>query len=155
MFAPNNDAFEKLGATLADVLADKELLTNILLFHAVEGEVLSTDLKCKGTVEMVNGADSRTVCQGDSIFQKGGGNPRDAMPEIIAVDIEACNGIVHVVDEVLLPGQSAPAPAPVSAPTPPAGCSSIGMCSKSADCFHIFLQQKQHLSHLYPSLSMQ
>jgi hypothetical protein len=52
---------------------------------------------------MTNGEDSRTVCKGDAIYQKGGGNTDDALPQIISADIVACNGVVHVVDNVMLP----------------------------------------------------
>lgn len=103
VFAPTNRAFTKLGNTLDAVLADKPLLTDILLFHAVEGEVFSTDLECTARVKMANGDESRTVCRRGSVFQKGAGNPRNDMPEIISADIEACNGVIHVVDEVMLP----------------------------------------------------
>jgi uncharacterized surface protein with fasciclin (FAS1) repeats len=103
VFAPTNEAFANLGDTLDAVLADKDLLTDVLLFHAVAGEVLSTDLRCKKRVKMANGKDSRTVCRGASVFQKGAGNPRSDMPEIIEVNLPACNGILHIVDEVMLP----------------------------------------------------
>lgn len=105
VFAPNNDAFDNLPeGTVEALLDDIPTLTNILLFHAVAGKsVFSNNLKCQKTIEMANGDDSRTVCRGDSIFQKGAGNPRKAMPAIIAADIEACNGVVHVVSEVMLP----------------------------------------------------
>ena len=76
-------------------LADTDLLTNILLFHAVDEEVFSEDLVCTGLVGMANGQDSRTVCHGpdgDGIFQKGGSNSRDMMPEVTTADVEACNG---------------------------------------------------------------
>ncbi|GAX24129.1 hypothetical protein FisN_9Hh382 [Fistulifera solaris] len=103
VFAPTNEAFANLGDTLDAVLADKDLLTDVLLFHAVSGEVLSTDLKCTERVEMANKKDSRTVCRGDTIYQKGAGNPRSDMPAIVDVDIEACNGYIHVISEVMLP----------------------------------------------------
>ena len=54
VFAPTNQAFEKLGDLLSDVLADKALLTDILLFHAVPEVVGSEDLHCTETVEMAN-----------------------------------------------------------------------------------------------------
>lgn len=106
VFAPTNTAFEELGQELLDtVLADKALLTDILLFHAVDEVVKAEDLFCTGQTEMANGQDSRTVCKGGKIFQKGGSNPRNDMPEIVQTDIETCQGVIHVVDEVLLPGR--------------------------------------------------
>lgn len=52
---------------------------------------------------MTNGKYTRTICRGDHIFQKGSGNTKDDKPEIIGIDVEACNGVIHVVDEVILP----------------------------------------------------
>ena len=105
VFAPNDDAFGNLpDGTVEALLDDIHALTNILLFHVVAGHVLEADdLHCTDKIEMANGDDSRTVCKGHDIFQKGAGNSRSKMPEIIATDIEACNGIIHVVSEVMLP----------------------------------------------------
>jgi transforming growth factor-beta-induced protein len=98
VFAPTNQAFAKLGQDLLDtVLADEALLTDILLFHAVDDVVASTDLFCTGLTEMANGQESRTVCVGDDIFQKGGTNPRNDMPKIVQTDIPTCQGLIHVI----------------------------------------------------------
>ncbi len=97
VFAPTNAAFSELGDLLDTVLADTKLLTDILLFHAVDDVVGSSDLVCSATVEMANGQSSRTVCEGKKIFQKGGSNPRNDMPQIIETDIETCQGFIHVV----------------------------------------------------------
>ena len=106
VFAPNDAAFEKLGeAALAFLMDPKnlDLLTSILAFHTIEDEMLySEDLECTELLEMTNGYDSRTVCRGDSVFQKGAGNTDDERPEIVADDIETCNSVIHVVDEVML-----------------------------------------------------
>ena len=101
VFGPTDEAFAKLGDKLDEIIADPDLLTNILLFHAVDDRIESGDLECTVRVEMANGQDSRTVCTGhgsNTVFhQKGGGNPSNDMPEIIAVDIETCQGYIHVV----------------------------------------------------------
>lgn len=102
VFAPTNDAF----AAIADVIAtlDPETILDIVLFHAVpEAAVFSTDLVCDGSVTMANGQDSTTICTQDAVFQVGPDNLEDLLPQITAADIEACNGVVHVVDNVLLP----------------------------------------------------
>lgn len=100
VFAPTNEAFSNLGSTLNAVLGDVHLLKDILLFHVVVGEeIFEEDLGCTHLIEKANGKDSRTVCRGSKIFQKGKGNPRTNLPEIIQTDIGACNGIIHVVDE--------------------------------------------------------
>ena len=104
VFAPTNQAFEELGSTLDAVLADKDLLADILLFHVVSNKVIfEDDLECTHVTHMANGKDSRHVCVGGDVFQKGGGNPRSDMPKIVNTDIGACNGVIHVVDEVMLP----------------------------------------------------
>ena len=97
VFAPVDTAFLGFGCRLPSVLADKDLLTDILLFHAIDDVVGSDDLMCTERTEMANGQDSRTVCVGDDIFQKGGSNPRNDMPKIVQTDIETCQGYIHVV----------------------------------------------------------
>ena len=103
VFAPTNKAFEEeLGEELGLFLTDQRGLVEMLLFHAVE-EVLSKDnLNCGNLIEMANGEKSRTLCQDGKLFQKGAGNPMSDMPEVVGPDVNACNGIIHVVDEVLL-----------------------------------------------------
>ena len=105
VFAPTDEAFAKLpDGTVEALLEDIPALTNVLLFHAVANKkVYSKDLKCTVKVQMANGKNSRTVCRGKKIYQKGAGNPRSAMPEIVSKDIKACNGVVHVVSQVMLP----------------------------------------------------
>lgn len=106
VFAPNDDAFEKLGAGALEYLMDPEnaeVLAQVLAFHTVEDEaIFSSDLECKELTTMANGKDSRTVCRKNSIFQKGKGNSDMHRPEITEVDIETCNGVIHVVNEVML-----------------------------------------------------
>jgi transforming growth factor-beta-induced protein len=105
VFAPNNDAFNSLpNGTLAALLKDIPALKNILLFHVVSGRaVYSTNLICTKLLKMANGKNSRTVCRNNKVYQKGAGNSRDKMPQILTPDIKACNGVVHVVSQVLLP----------------------------------------------------
>jgi transforming growth factor-beta-induced protein len=104
VFAPTNAAFAALPAgTLDNLLDDKAALTNILLFHAVaDQELMVSNLQCGALTEMANGENSRTVCQGRAKFQKGGGNARDKMPKIRSA-VPACNGVLHIVNQVMLP----------------------------------------------------
>lgn len=96
LFAPSNSAFAALdGATLTALLNDKDALTNILLYHAVAGKVLSTDL-ASGTVEAVNGDDISV-----DAFPSGAILNDDSF--VITTDIEATNGVIHIIDRVLLP----------------------------------------------------
>jgi len=122
VFAPQDAAFEALGSEVIDALINSEDdLLDVLLYHVVDESLNSTDLNCEpgeNLVEMLNGKNSRTICDGDAIYQKGDGNLREDMPQIIAADIEACNGVVHVVDKVLIPpnflGGSTPSEAPAT-----------------------------------------
>ena len=107
-FAPTDDAFAELSLISGDVD-----VKDVLLFHAVLGTTIyAKDLSCerggdRNLIQMANGENSRTICDfADDItviYQKGPGNARDNMPMIIAADVEACNGIIHVVDRVMLP----------------------------------------------------
>ena len=103
VFAPTDDAFGNLPAgTVEGLLDDLDALTDILLFHVVEGRVFANDLSCGTRVKMVNGDFSLTKCVHGNVFQRGPGNTQ-LKPKIVDVDIEACNGVVHVVNNVLLP----------------------------------------------------
>ncbi|MEL6407107.1 MAG: fasciclin domain-containing protein [Chloroflexota bacterium] len=103
VFAPTNDAFtaalDELGLGVADIVGDVDLLTSILLYHVVDGAVLSTDLEDGMEVTTLNGA-TFTVSLGDGVVLT------DSMGREVNVttaDIEASNGVIHVIDNVLLP----------------------------------------------------
>lgn len=97
VFAPTNEAFEALPeGTLDDLLADPEgALTDVLTYHVVEGEVLSSDLTT-GPVATVNGAELDVVVEDDGTVTVNG-------IEVVMADIEASNGVVHVIGGVLVP----------------------------------------------------
>jgi transforming growth factor-beta-induced protein len=113
VFAPTNEAFEALERSPMDArIHDVDTLTDILLYHVVaDNSVLpSGDLACQGHVPMANGDVTKTVCHPSSgrVYQIGRGNVAShqrssSYPEIVEADVEACNGIVHVVDNVILP----------------------------------------------------
>ena len=93
VFAPTNDAFGALPAELLEAaLADTDLLTTVLTYHVVPGTVLAAD---------VVGLSSATTVQGEDIAVDG--TVLNGTVNIVATDIEACNGVVHVIDGVLLP----------------------------------------------------
>jgi len=111
MFAPNEDALKNIIES--DKLTEDEI-KDALLFHTVKGKsIKSSDLICRETIEMGNGDDSRTKCKDDNIYQTGIGNLGigsfvsrdgfDSPPKIIEADIKACNGIIHILDGVMLP----------------------------------------------------
>lgn len=94
VFAPTDEAFAALPeGTVEGLLADTEALTAVLTYHVVAGAVMSTDLSDGMTAATVNGADITVSLDPVMI--------NDA--NVIAADIEASNGIIHVIDSVLLP----------------------------------------------------
>ena len=115
LFAPNDAAFADINDELA-TLTDNEI-GRIVLFHAIGGEAddpenfkLYDDLECTEVYEMISGDTSRTKCVKDEDtgiwekYQKGGGNQNNgSLPKIINADIMACNGVLHVLDAVMLP----------------------------------------------------
>eukprot|EP00532_Pseudo-nitzschia_australis_P003110 CAMPEP_0168185936 /NCGR_PEP_ID=MMETSP0139_2-20121125/14131_1 /TAXON_ID=44445 /ORGANISM="Pseudo-nitzschia australis, Strain 10249 10 AB" /LENGTH=370 /DNA_ID=CAMNT_0008107843 /DNA_START=197 /DNA_END=1309 /DNA_ORIENTATION=+ len=110
VFVPTDDAFEALGRDNLDSMVfgnDTVPLTDLVLFHVVPGVALTSDLlPCQAGVnllEMANGHDSRTKCEGGiPTFQKGPLNSKADPPQIIDADIAACNGVVHILDKVML-----------------------------------------------------
>lgn len=98
VFAPTDDAFAALPAgTVDDLLMDPTGdLAQILLYHVVSGNVLSTDLSDGMTATTLEMDDVTVTIDGSDVFIN------DA--QVIIADIEAENGVVHVLDAVLLPG---------------------------------------------------
>lgn len=107
VFAPIDDSFAVIPSdALMDLLDDPQSLKNLLMYHSVADEILfSSDLPCvagDNLIEMANGMFTRTICDDDTPkYQKGDENDEDDMPEIIRRDVEACNGIIHVLDALL------------------------------------------------------
>lgn len=99
VFAPTDDAFDALPeGTVEDLLKpeNKATLTGILTYHAVAGEVLAADVVTLDSATTVNGADiSVEVVDGEVILN---GNVK-----VITTDIQASNGVIHVINGVLLP----------------------------------------------------
>ncbi len=96
VFAPTEDAFGELPAgTVEALLQDPETLANILLYHVTTGRVYASDVVTLDEATMANGG---TV---DITVDGGGVMVNDA--NVIAVDIKARNGVIHVIDGVLLP----------------------------------------------------
>jgi len=105
VFAPNNDAFDYYGDWLE--YQSTETHRNILMFHIVEGQKLEIDdLSCGSGVnkiEMLNGKDTRTKCDDYvPLGQKGSGNDDEFGARFDTTDIQACNGVIHEIDDVLL-----------------------------------------------------
>ena len=100
VFAPTNDAFAAaltaLGMTADQLLADKELLTSVLTYHVVAGEVDAATVTGLTSATTLNGADIK-------IAVVDGGVVLNDTVKVVTTDIKACNGIIHVIDGVLLP----------------------------------------------------
>ena len=95
IFAPTDEAFSKLPVgTIERLLQDKEKLTNILTYHVVPNKVMAKDVNGLKKTDTVNGKQIKIdTTNGVKI-----GNAR-----IIKTDIECTNGVIHVIDGVLLP----------------------------------------------------
>lgn len=97
VFAPTDEAFAALPAgTVDSLLADIPALTNVLTYHVVPGTVMSGDLS--------EGLTAATV-QGSEITITLEGGPKVNGAAITAADIVATNGVIHVIDAVILPPQ--------------------------------------------------
>ncbi|MDX8346504.1 MULTISPECIES: fasciclin domain-containing protein [unclassified Cognatiyoonia] len=95
IFAPTDEAFAALPeGTVEGLLEDPEALASILTYHVVPGKVMSTDLTNEMEATTVNGADV-------TIMTEGGVTVEDA--NVVTADIEASNGVIHVIDSVILP----------------------------------------------------
>ena len=101
VFAPTDAAFDALPDGTVEALLDDPMgdLTQILLYHVIGAEVLSTDLTDGQMATTINGSDVTVTINVDGVFIN------DA--QVTVVDIPADNGVVHVIDAVLLPPPAA------------------------------------------------
>ena len=99
VFAPTNDAFEKLPkGTLDKVLADKEKLTAILMAHVVKGKaVMAKDVVGMKGKKAPNGY--MIEVEGDNVYLTNG----STKVKVVKTDIKAKNGVIHVIDTVIMP----------------------------------------------------
>jgi len=98
VFAPTDDAFAMLPAgTLDDLLKpeNKQKLTDILLYHVIAGKVMASDVTGLTEAMTILGKNAAVKIEGGKVFIN------DA--EVIITDIEASNGVIHVIDAVILP----------------------------------------------------
>lgn len=95
VFAPTDDAFKAVPAkTLADLAANKELLRSVLSYHVLPGSVKSTDVKV-GSLKTVQGATVAVASAGSMLTVE------DAV--VTQADVPATNGVIQIVDRVLMP----------------------------------------------------
>ncbi|MEC8653291.1 MAG: fasciclin domain-containing protein, partial [Planctomycetota bacterium] len=100
VFAPTDDAFAKLGkATIADLLKpeNKDQLVGILTYHVVAGKVPAAKVVGMKSAKTVQGSDLPIVVKDGKVTVAGA--------SVVATDVMASNGVIHVIDSVMLPPQ--------------------------------------------------
>jgi len=96
VFAPTDDAFAKLPAgTVESLLKDKEKLTQILTYHVVPGKVMASDVTGMTSATTVEGSDLAIKVENGKVMIN------DAT--VVTADVQASNGVIHVIDTVLMP----------------------------------------------------
>jgi uncharacterized surface protein with fasciclin (FAS1) repeats len=94
VFAPTDEAFAKIPkATLDALLKDKAALAKVLTYHVVPGKVMAADVKA-GSVKTVNGQELKVKTEGGVMVDSA---------KVTATDVVASNGVIHVIDTVVLP----------------------------------------------------
>ncbi|MBS2004013.1 MAG: fasciclin domain-containing protein [Cyanobacteria bacterium SZAS LIN-5] len=95
VFAPSDEAFAKLPeGTVESLLKDKEKLSAILTYHVVAGKHLAAEVSKKGSIKTVQGQDL-TIKNGDGVTVDNA--------KVVSADIVTDNGVIHVIDSVVLP----------------------------------------------------
>lgn len=96
VFAPTDEAFAKLPAgTVEALLQDREKLTAILTYHVVAGEVPSSEVVKLTSAKTVNGQDVKIQVMGGQVMVNNA--------HVVKADVKASNGVIHVIDTVILP----------------------------------------------------
>ncbi|MGE0191071.1 MAG: fasciclin domain-containing protein [Planctomycetota bacterium] len=96
VFAPTDEAFAKVPAkALEALLADKAALTEVLTYHVVPGRVLAADAVKLDWAPTVSGSALRVEAQDDGVLIDGA--------RVLSTDIQASNGVIHVIDSVMMP----------------------------------------------------
>ena len=100
VFAPTDDAFAALpDGTLDSLLADPEALKKILLYHVVSGSVAAADVVGLTSADSVEGSPIAVAVKDGTVYLND-------TAKVTATDIAASNGIIHVIDQVILPPSS-------------------------------------------------
>jgi len=98
VFAPTDKAFGKIDKSALQSLLkpeNKDKLTSILTYHVVPGKVLAADVVSLSEAETVNGKKVSIAVEGDTVKVAGA--------KVVATDIECTNGVIHVIDTVMMP----------------------------------------------------
>jgi len=96
VFAPTDQAFAKLPKAQVDaLLKDREALRRVLLYHVVQGKYMAKDVTKQRSLKTLQGQNVRIRVQGNTV------RINDA--QVVKADIECTNGVIHVIDKVILP----------------------------------------------------
>jgi uncharacterized surface protein with fasciclin (FAS1) repeats len=96
VFAPTDEAFAKLPAgTVEALLKDKQKLTAILTYHVVAGNVPSSEVVKLTSAKTVNGQDVKIQVMDGKVMVNNA--------HVVKADVKASNGVIHVIDTVILP----------------------------------------------------
>jgi uncharacterized surface protein with fasciclin (FAS1) repeats len=96
VFAPTDEAFAKLPAgAVESLLKDKEKLTQILLYHVVPGAVMAKDVVKIKSAKTVQGSSVKINAKGGKVMVDNA--------NVVKTDITASNGVIHVIDTVIIP----------------------------------------------------
>ena len=97
VFAPTNAAFDNLpDGVLDDLLANPSILEQVLQYHVLNGKVMSGDVTTGSVPTLLSGASIDVVVDGNQITLNG-------LSNVVGADVDASNGVVHLIDEVLIP----------------------------------------------------
>jgi uncharacterized surface protein with fasciclin (FAS1) repeats len=96
VFAPTDDAFDKLPeGTIAKLLENKDKLKAILTYHVVPGKVMASDVVNLKSAKTVNGQQITIKVKGGTVMVDNA--------KVVKTDIDCTNGVIHVIDTVILP----------------------------------------------------
>jgi transforming growth factor-beta-induced protein len=96
VFAPTDDAFAKLPeGTVESLLQNKDKLKSILTYHVVSGKVMASDVVNLESAATVNGKQVTIKAEGDTVMVDNA--------KVVKTDIDCTNGVIHVIDTVILP----------------------------------------------------
>jgi uncharacterized surface protein with fasciclin (FAS1) repeats len=96
VFAPSDEAFAKLPAgTVEGLLKNPEKLKKVLTYHVVAGKVMASDVAGMSSVKTVQGSEARITAEGGAV--------KIDAAKVIKADIVCDNGVIHVIDQVILP----------------------------------------------------
>jgi uncharacterized surface protein with fasciclin (FAS1) repeats len=103
VFAPVNSAFAKLPEGTVETLLkneSKDLLTKILTYHVISGKYLSSDLEDGATITTVQGEDLTVKIESGKVWLE---DTTGKTAQVATADLEQSNGVVHLIDSVLMP----------------------------------------------------